>query len=81
MPFWTKPVPSGCPFPQINASLGGAAEVDKKPNFIEFYEISRSHDPSGAASAARKMALHHRQRNRGQYSFGVGKTDNDANER
>ncbi len=42
MPFWTKPTPSGCPFPQIDASLGGAAEVNKKPNFIEFYEISRS---------------------------------------
>jgi hypothetical protein len=42
MPFWTKPAPSGGPFPQIDASLGGAAEVDKKPNFIEFYKISRS---------------------------------------
>ena len=42
MPFWTKAAPSGCPFPHINASLGDAAEVDKKPNFIEFYEISRS---------------------------------------
>jgi hypothetical protein len=29
-------------FSQTNASLGRAAEVDKKPNFIEFYEISRS---------------------------------------
>ena len=74
MPFWTKPAPSGCPFPRRKASLGGAAEVDKKPNFIEFYEISRSLDSSGAASAGRKIALHHRQRDRGQYSFGVGKT-------
>jgi hypothetical protein len=53
---------------------GRPVEVDKKPNFIEFYEISRSLDSSGAASAGRKMALHHRQRDRGQYSFGVGKT-------
>jgi hypothetical protein len=63
-----------CPFPQINASLGRVAEVDKKPNFIEFYKISRSRDSSGAASAGRKIALHHRKRDRGQYSFGVGKT-------
>ena len=42
MPFWTKAAPSGCPFPQINASLGCAAEAYKKPNFIEFYEISRT---------------------------------------
>ena len=44
-PFWTKPAPSGCPFPQGKASLGGAAELYKKPNFIEFYKISRSVDP------------------------------------
>jgi hypothetical protein len=42
MPFWTKAAPSGCPFPQKEASLGGVAEVDKRPNFIELYEISRS---------------------------------------
>jgi hypothetical protein len=29
-------------FSQIDASLGGVAEVSKRPNFIEFYEISRS---------------------------------------
>ena len=34
--------PSSCRFPQIDASLVGAAEVDKKPNFIEFYKISGS---------------------------------------
>jgi hypothetical protein len=50
-------------------------EVDKKPNFIKFYKISRSLDSSSAASAGRKIALHHRQRDRGQYSFGVGKND------
>ena len=74
MPFWTEGAPSGCPFPQINASLGRVAEVDKKPNFIEFYKISRSRDANGAASAGRNIALHHRLRDRGQYSFGVGKT-------
>jgi hypothetical protein len=26
----------------MDASLGGGAEVIKRPNFIEFYEISRS---------------------------------------
>ena len=41
MPFWTQPAPPGCPFPSKKAPLRGAAEVDKKPNFIEFYEISR----------------------------------------
>jgi hypothetical protein len=40
--LWTEGTPSGCPFCQINASPGGAPEVDKKPNFIEFYKISRS---------------------------------------
>jgi hypothetical protein len=38
MPFWTKPIPSGCPFPQTDAFLGVAAEANKKSNFIEFYE-------------------------------------------
>ena len=41
MLFWTQPAPSGCPFPPKKAPLRGAAEVDKKPNFIEFYKISR----------------------------------------
>ena len=36
-----EPAPSGCPFPQTDASLGGAAKVIKRPNFIEFYKISR----------------------------------------
>jgi hypothetical protein len=42
MPFWTKLAPAGCLFPQEEASLGGVAEVEKRPNFIEFYKISRS---------------------------------------
>jgi hypothetical protein len=42
MPFLTEPALSACPFCQINAFLGGAAEVEKKPNFIQFYEMSRS---------------------------------------
>jgi hypothetical protein len=42
MPSWTGPTPSGCPSPQVDASLAGGAEVRKRPNFIEFYEISRS---------------------------------------
>jgi hypothetical protein len=41
-PSWTEPTPSGCPSPQMDASLGGGAEVIKRTNFIEFYEISRS---------------------------------------
>jgi hypothetical protein len=41
-PFWTNPAPSRCPSPPKQASPRGAAEVDKKPNFIEFYKISRS---------------------------------------
>ncbi len=48
-PFSTKPAPSGCPFLQANASLGGVAEVDKKPNFIEFYKISRSLESSAVS--------------------------------
>jgi hypothetical protein len=41
-PSWTEPTPSGCPSPQTDASLGSGAEVIKRPNFIKFYEISRS---------------------------------------
>ena len=48
--------------------FGRAAEVEKRPNFIEFYKISRSLDPSGDASAPRKVPLHHRQRDRDRYS-------------
>jgi hypothetical protein len=33
--FWTKPVPSGSPFPQNKAYLGGAVEVNK----AKFYRI------------------------------------------
>jgi hypothetical protein len=33
--------PPGCPFPPKKAPLRGAAEAYKKPDFIEFYEISR----------------------------------------
>src|ERR1700733_5303281 len=40
-PSWKESTPSGSPSPQIDASLGRAAEGDKKPNFIEFYKISR----------------------------------------
>jgi hypothetical protein len=64
-PLWTEGTTSGCPFPWINASLGGVAEVDKRPNFIEFYKISRSRDSSGATSAGRSdlqyiaLAGHH----------------------
>ena len=65
--------PSGSPFPWVSASPGGAAKVPKRPNFIEFYKISRSLDPSGTASVGRKIALH-RQRDRGHCSFCVRKT-------
>jgi hypothetical protein len=41
-PSWTGSTPSGCPSHPIDASLGGGAEVVKRSNFIEFYEISRS---------------------------------------
>jgi hypothetical protein len=36
MLFWTPPAHPGSPFPQKKAPLPGAAEVDKKPNFIDF---------------------------------------------
>src|ERR1700722_11243746 len=56
--FWTTPVPSGSPFPQSKAPLGAADEVNKEPNFIELYKLSRSLDSSGTASPGRKIALH-----------------------
>src|SRR5882757_6739190 len=38
---WTGSTPSGCPSPQMDASLGGGAKPIKRSNFIEFYKISR----------------------------------------
>jgi hypothetical protein len=56
-PFWTLPAPAGCPFPQTNASLGGAAEVDKKPKFYRILEeIKRQHPYCGKTGTQQEVA-------------------------
>jgi hypothetical protein len=55
-----RATPSGCPSLETDASLGGGAEVIKRPNFIEFYEISRSLHADKTSRGSREQGLYGR---------------------